>query len=298
MESNIFDFDDISCHQQNGMAMGTSVACMYVTLYFAEHEEMHLCNPVVNHGILFYVCFIDDVFLIQWQYPGSHARLHSDFNSFGPPGHQLKWESLGPKTKVNFLDLTLTKVDGWVKACTYEKPMNLHLYIPAFSAHSPSMIWGLIFSQLHWFWLQNLNIEDYVRFARAFFDHLCARGYDCEQLLTEFLSVALKLDEPTLTTNQKTSNNANNKDTVFLHLQYNPFQISRKAIQSTFRQTCSTVLEDMRNPLEYYDKLGIKRLIIALSRAPNLWDRLCCTCLVLPAGHHASDIVNHLQGEI
>jgi len=65
MESNVFDFDDITCHQKNGTAMGTSVACVFVTLCCAPHEETRLCNPAANHGMLLCVCFIDDVFLMQ-----------------------------------------------------------------------------------------------------------------------------------------------------------------------------------------------------------------------------------------
>ena len=116
----------------------------------------------MNHGILFYIHFIDDVFLIQWQTPGSHATLVHNFNNFGPLGRQLEWESSGPKMEVSFLDLSLKIVNGRVQACTFEKPMNLHLYIPAFSAHSLNMIKGLIFGMLWCFWLQNSCIEDYI----------------------------------------------------------------------------------------------------------------------------------------
>ena len=52
-------------------------------------------------------------------------------------------------TEVTFLDLSLKiGIDGRVRARTYEKPMNLHLNIPASSAHLPSVARGLIFGML------------------------------------------------------------------------------------------------------------------------------------------------------
>ena len=198
MSLNIFDFDDMSFWQKNSMAMGTSVACMYTMHYFAEHEETCICKPGSGHGFLFYTQFIDDVYLIKHQCPGRFERLKQDFNSFGYEGWQLQWTSLGPQTKVNFLDLTLTIVGGQVEACTFEKSMNLHLYIPAFSAHSPSMTKGLIFGMLYHFWLQNSHVEDFSQCVSAFFMHLHNRGHHEEELLTAFLKLAAKLDWPAL----------------------------------------------------------------------------------------------------
>jgi hypothetical protein len=295
MESNIFEFGDLSCLQKNGTAMGTSVACMYATIYFSYHEETRLCNPEVGHGIIFYCRFIDDVFLIQRQYPGSHARLVNDFNSFGPKGRSLEWLSSGPKTKVTFLDLSLTLVNGQVEASTYEKPLNLHLYIPAFSAHSPNMIRGLVFGMLRRFWLQNAHAEDYIRLTKAFFGYLIERGYSREQLRTLFVEAAQKLEEPVL---PKCSNRDGTRNKVFLHVQFHPFQITGKAIQSVFRQECAEALRNAENPADDYDRLGIDRLIIAHSRAKNLRDKLCSSRLVLPEGRRVSEFVSSITKKV
>ena len=141
MRNNIFDFDNITCRQENGTAMGTSLACMFATIYFSYHEEICLCNKDRrDHGILLYRRFIDDVIVIQIQTQGSHAVLISDFNSFGPVGRRLEWLSSGPQEEVTFLDLNLRILrNGSIVVRTHEKPLNLHLYIPAHSAHSPSV---------------------------------------------------------------------------------------------------------------------------------------------------------------
>lgn len=294
MESNIFQFDDIFCWQKNGTAMGTSLACIYATIYFSYHEETRLCEPSMGHGILLYVRFIDDVFAIQVQQAGSHARLINDFNSFGPPGRRLKWLSSGPQTEVVFLDLSLQiGKDGRVRARTFEKPMNLHLYIPSFSAHSPSVARGLIFGMLRRYWLQNSRTADYQRFAGSFFQHLLDRGYNSDFLDGEFLAAAKKLEQPKI----PGSNDAA-ESLAFLHVQFHPFQIPRKEIQAAFHSTCADTLRTARSDNEdVFERLGVKRLIVAQSRATNLRDRLCRTCLSLPEGKRASDYVNHLQRE-
>ena len=82
----------------------------------------------------------------------------------------------------------------------------------------------------------------------------------------------------------------------FLHVQFHPFQIPRKEIQAAFHSTCAATLRTARSDNDdVYERLGVKRLVIAQSRATNLRDRLCRTRLSLPEGKRASDYVNHLQ---
>jgi len=211
-------------------------------------------------------------------------------NCFGPLGKRLEWLSSGPRKQVTYLDLSLKLVNGRVRATTYEKPLNLHLYIPAFSAHSPSMARGLIFGMLRRFWLQNFCTEDYTRLAREFFHSMVARGYDEEFLKEEFFKAASKLDRQVLS-------GANDADEglVFLHLQYHPFQVTRREIQSIFRQTCADTLLNAKSDRIEFERLGIKRLVVAQSRAINLRDRLCRSRLELSDGKRAADFVYHLR---
>ena len=60
MTNNVFQFDDCWYHQTNGTAMGTSVACIYATIYFSYHEETKLL-PTHQSSLLYYRRFIDDV---------------------------------------------------------------------------------------------------------------------------------------------------------------------------------------------------------------------------------------------
>ena len=57
----------------------------------------------------------------------------------------------------NFLDLSLHISNSKILTKTYQKSMNLYLYIPSNSAHPPSCLKGLITGELRRYWLQNSN---------------------------------------------------------------------------------------------------------------------------------------------
>ena len=42
MCKNIFQFDDLLFHQEEGTAMGTSTAVLYATIYYGRHEKTTL----------------------------------------------------------------------------------------------------------------------------------------------------------------------------------------------------------------------------------------------------------------
>jgi hypothetical protein len=63
--------------------------------------------------------------------------------------------------KADFLDLTLEIKNGHIVTKTYEKPTNLFLYIPPTSANSPGVLKSIIFGNVHHYWYQNSNIDDY-----------------------------------------------------------------------------------------------------------------------------------------
>lgn len=247
-------------------------------------------SKVIDFNILLYVRFIDDVFLIQVQQDNNFDDLIKEFNSFGPDGKRLEWESeLGPSKEVVFLDLRLKIVDGTVIASTYKKPLNLHLYIPHFSAHAPGVPRGMIYGMLRRFWRQNTRQEDYIKCAENFFLHMKARGYNADYLKQEFIESASKLDDPT-----HVSRSTEKTDKlVFLHSKFHPDQISGREIQSCFRRTCASALRNTFGKDDTDGKLKITGLVVALGRAPNLRDRLCRTRLELPDGNRASDHVNN-----
>ena len=58
------------------------------------------------------------------------------------------WELNAPSDKVNFMDLTITITEGKISTSLFEKPLNLHLYIPPHSVHPPGLLPGIVHSTI------------------------------------------------------------------------------------------------------------------------------------------------------
>ena len=116
--------------------MGTSAAVMWATIYYVYHKVHTL---LTKHGtnLLYYKRSIDNVFCV-WtgNLTTDWAASKEDVNNFGV----LKWEieSVTPSSSVNFLDMTLTICNNKIITKTYQKEINLHLYIPPSSKHPPN----------------------------------------------------------------------------------------------------------------------------------------------------------------
>jgi hypothetical protein len=126
MNRNVFQFDDTYWRQFVGTAMGTPCACSYATLSYARYE-LYKVLPLFIGSIGYLKRFIDDMLGIwvgteenEW------VRFKNSFNGFG----KLNWITSKRSTEVIFLDLRIMiNLQGYIETTTYQKPMNLHLYI-------------------------------------------------------------------------------------------------------------------------------------------------------------------------
>jgi hypothetical protein len=100
--------------------------------------------------------FVDDIF-------GIWIGTSAEWENFklALPFKNLHWKTMDLALKADFLDLTLEIKNGHIVTKTYEKPTNLFLYIPPTSAHSPGVLKSIIFGNVHRYWYQNSNIDDY-----------------------------------------------------------------------------------------------------------------------------------------
>ena len=281
MRNNLFEWGDLYFLQLTGTAMGTSAACMWATIYFAIREEFLLGK--YSSELLLYKRFIDDMFAI-WL--GSNERwieFKADTNNFGI----LTWDfDDNLSASVNFLDLTITINSEYrIQTKTYQKEMNLYQYIPPTSAHPPKMMKGIVYGLIRQYKLQNTLPSDYINQSKLLFQRLVARGWDKRLIKSYILDADAKLSNPTTNPSTNNTETLTNKEQLFLHWKYHPHDIPRKNLRQIYDETCKDIFEG----------IGIKKLTIAYSRAPNLSSELTRAKLHQAPGKEAS---KYYDGEL
>ena len=311
MCNNVFQFDDTYWQQLTGTAMGTSLACMYATIYFSYLKETkilpvysdkyvvparlmpELTAPVPSFAtppLLMHARLIDDAIQI-WdlaKLPGHlRANLHHHMEQqmqFGT----LKWEAKAPSKSMDFLDLTITlEPDGSFSTKTHVKEMNLHLYIPPGSAHPKGVLKSLIFGTLQRHWSQSSKREDFLAAASAFYGHLLNRGYTQAMLTPLFLEAARTINhkanrsKPEETEWEPIPRSSHGR--LFIHWEYHPRDVGRRTIRQLFEETLAPVLSEAGLPA--------RQLTIAYSTPKNLAQCLTKTQLSDPAGTRVSDYI-------
>ena len=282
MRNNIFEFGDCYFLQLLGTAMGTSAAVMWATLYYAYHE-VHTIIPKHGNNLFYYIRYIDDVFAI-WtgNLTTDWDAFSTDINNFGV----LTWDigDITPATSVNFLDMTLTIENRRIVTKTFQKEMNLHLYIPPMSEHPPGCIRGTIFGLIGRYFKQNTYSKDFVHFSGLLYQRTLARGWDRDFIRGLILEATTRAENKT--TKRIPKKEENLKDILFLHFQYHKDGISRDQIRAVFQDH----LEKICN-----DDLGIERLIVAYSRPLNIGDYVTRAKLHQAPGRSASTIFGEFK---
>ena len=226
--------------------------------------------------MILYKRFIDDVFGIWLPHPDpqKNERLWNEFTKTMNNYPGLTWEFNPPSDTVDFMDLTITIKNGKISTSLFEKPLNLHLYIPPHSAHPPGLLPGIVHSTLFRIFTLCSDPNDQLLRTKVFFKRLQARGYKSNQIKPLFLKAIARAklySGPNDTTN-------NDHTTVIFHLPYHPNDPPSHQIQQAWRQTVASPkyhmpLPDMRNP-KSKEKCNIQRMIIAYRRPMNIGNLL------------------------
>ena len=294
MENSMFQFGDTYFLQLSGTAMGTSVACVYAYLYSGWKETQDILpeyNPKTE--LLFHGRLIDDIFGI-WAGDDEARWKHyqENLNSFKPG--KLEWETSQLSDSIDFLDLTISIKNGKLEYRTYQKPYNLHLYIPSHSTHPQGTIKSLVIGSIERYWRQNSRKEDYQKIVSLLFQRLLARGFEYEKLVSVFKEAAACVDKKQQWNHvekqqYKQRRNAGDETLIF-HREYHPCDVGRKTIQKAFKthmlkedDTLKKAAVGNNNEVRKgISEMGMNRMIIAYSRPKNLRDLLCPSKLYLP----------------
>ena len=287
MTNNIFEFGNMYFLQLLGTAMGTSSAVMWATLYYAYHE-VHTLIPKHGGNLLYFRRFIDDIFGI-WigNSTTDWSAFCNDVNTFGV----LTWDIYDQElsSSVDFLDLTLFIEGSKISSKTFQKKMNLYLYLPSSSAHPISCLKGTIYGLLSRYHAQNTYRDDYLYFVRLLYRRLLARGWERKLLREFFLESSSRIEERSRRPCNSTTPpppEIKDEERLFIHVEYHPDDISRKRIQELYSKHCAELFQD---------KLDIKRPTIAYSRPKNIGDYVTTAKLHQAPGQTASIIMGEYK---
>jgi hypothetical protein len=175
MSNNIFSFAGTKWLQFSETAMGTPAACAYATIAYGHHKNTEILTKFAPN-LLYYRFYIDDIFGV-WVPPESHQtaiwkNFERKLNEWG----SLKWIIEQPSNKTVFLDLNIELINSKIHTSTFQKSLNLYLYLP------PSCLKGLIAGEMRRYWLQN-NQTGFISILEKFIIYLIERGHQLKDII-------------------------------------------------------------------------------------------------------------------
>lgn len=264
MRNNIFKFGDTYWKQNTGTAMGTPPASNYANTYVGIQELEFL--PTWREHLPLYKRFLDDMVGI---WTGTNEQYKEFQNIVNDPEYGLEWEFSELSETINYMDLTVTLKNGNISTTLYEKPTNLHLYIPPHSAHPPGLLTGIVHGTVHRIKTLCSDETDQRKLLQTFFNNLRSRGYSPTQL-TPIFRKALK---PKIAVDR----NSKKENKLFLHVRYHPDATTARNLHKAW-STCvdgpqwKKALSKIKN--RKGKPIGTQRLVVAYSRNPNLGNLL------------------------
>ena len=192
---NNFVFNDDNYVQVNGASMGTKCAPSYACLFMGRFEEEFIL-PRIKDSILIYVRYIDDLFFI-WK--GTESDLLKFFKEINEVHPTIKLDYEYSRTKIHFLDTTVSVSGNRLGTTLYTKPTDRKAYLHARSYHPKSTKEAIAYSQAARLRRICTDKDDFQELADKLKKDLINRGYQREKV-TEEINRAGNLDRNGLLT--------------------------------------------------------------------------------------------------
>jgi len=190
MNNSYLSFHNQVYHQIDGTAMGTTCAPTYanIVVYMLERSVVKEFQHV-NNSLHLYRRYLDDIF--AYIDARDAERFMKRMNELHP---KLQFEFVSHSTEAAFLDLAIFKGerfhrDGRFDLRVHQKKMNLYLYIPYLSFHTPAAKKSFIQTELMRYIRNTSNQSDYNDLKWIFYQRLRDRGYPKEFLNRIFDSI-------------------------------------------------------------------------------------------------------------
>jgi hypothetical protein len=143
------------------------------------------------------------------------------------------------------------------------------------------MLFGLVYGRLRAYRLQNTDDSHFLKMAKLLARRLCARGYSFQTLLPVFKQAGERLAKsdprlPQIPRDERPCDATTAQKAIIFHLLHHPRGITRQQVRAAYSEIVGPLMPD-------------RNLVIAVSRPPNIKDRVCRTRLPDIIGDNPSD---------
>jgi hypothetical protein len=133
LKQNYFQYKNQVYKQNTGLAMGAPSSSILSELYLQYTKHTKIYDILTKHNILGYFRYVDDVLLVYDTTVTDILEVLNDFNKAAHPmSFTLEREI---NNQLNFLDITIKKVNNSFNFEIYRKPTNTDILIPIDSNH-------------------------------------------------------------------------------------------------------------------------------------------------------------------
>ena len=144
LKQNYFMFNNRYFIQEEGLAMGSPLSGLLSDIYLNHYENTYLLSDVnkLHTQIIFYARYVDDTFIVFNGTLRQIDNLRQYLNNINK--HIQFTGETENNSRLNFLDLTVIKVNNGFKYQIYRKPTTTDITIHADSHHPNSQKIGCV----------------------------------------------------------------------------------------------------------------------------------------------------------
>ena len=142
---------------------------------------------------------------------------------------------------------------------TYQKPLNLYLYLPYSSNHNWKLFKGVIYGLMKKYREQNTHYSDYLRFTKLLDERHLERGHQAKTIKAFFLEAHAKIkqqqSEPApLPPGEGENQPEDPLHASYLHWDYHIMDLPSRTIRRSYDKHCATFKDasGVSSPKIYY----------------------------------------------
>lgn len=182
LKQNYFKFNDKYYSQPNGLAMGSPLSSLLANVYLNHIENKYIFSDLnkQKNKITEYHRYVDDTILIFKGNTRQLDLLHKFLNNITP---NLKFTmETEQSNKINFLDITIEKIDNRLDFSIYRKPTTSNQTIHSTSYHPVSHKLAAYNSMVYRLLHVPMTEQNYNRELKIIKQIAVSNGYDIQMV--------------------------------------------------------------------------------------------------------------------